>query len=98
MKTYRVILNFTSILKLTTFIGLCYGIISIPIMFIGILISNPEAIEFSLYILGQLILGGLTHGIALSLILSIFGYPAYVIISKKTNGMVLKGKFKEENE
>ena len=98
MKTYRVILNFTSIIKLTTFIGLCYGIISIPIMVTVILIETPEAIDSIFYLLGKVIFGGLTHGIALSLILTIFGYPAYKIISKKTNGLVLKGKFEEENE
>lgn len=98
MKTYNVILKFSSIVKLTTIIGLCCGILSIPLaLIVGALRIDPRIqIELNDYL--QLIIALPLQGIIGGAFVGILGFPLYKLYTNKFGGIELKGEFSDSNK
>jgi len=97
MKTYSVILKFSSIVKLTTILGLCCGVVSIPLALIdGALRIDPRIqIELNDYL--QLIIVLPIQGVIGGAFVGILAFPLYKLYTNKFGGIELKGEYSDSN-
>lgn len=91
-KACRLQIDFASLVKLCTLVGLCYGITTIPIFLIfsiGGSESGTSAFSFLPVLLIASPLGGALGGA----LMGILGYPLYQWVSTKTQGQTYTGIF-----
>ena len=98
MEKYKVTLSFSSVLKISTLLGIGYGLFCIPIYFIYTKIIFKESLNYALADYMQLFLGGLAQGIIMGAVVGVLGYPIYILLAKKFGGIVLKGEFNSESK
>lgn len=85
---FRAQLNFMSLVKLSTQIGLCFGVVSIPISLI--ISMNREGFDIS--IIPIIIFGSPAVGLVNGVLHGVIGYPLYRWISELSSGHTFKGK------
>ena len=98
MKTYNVILNFPSVIKLTTILGLCAGILLIPIWFAFSIIQSDPRVQVELTDYLQLLIAAPLQGVVLGFLTGLIGYPLYKVLLNKTGGINLKGSYNEPKQ
>lgn len=87
----RLQFDYGSLVKFSTFIGFCFGIVSVPI-YLFITIGETASLDVGLLIFETVIFTPIV-GLANGALMGVFAYPLYSYLGKKNRGYIYKGIF-----
>lgn len=93
-KACRLQIDFGSLVKLCTIVGLCYGIMSIPlILFVSMVNSEGGSPGAGFSLLPFLLVASPIGGTLGGALMGVIGYPLYRWFSARTQGQTYTGIF-----